>query len=159
MGVKVTWIFWGKTTIPKYIGNKALTSEMITRFVTEIFDSVIWSPYLRVVPALFLQHSVKWVLPLSYQYSIVILAERQIVHDICVTPRYQWQGLCKRLIWALIKLPAGLPTLPCAIFMAKPSFYGVELYQCKCLCGRPSMINHCQSMIIGHTSTQCVTLT
>jgi len=30
---------------------------------------------------------VKLVLPLSYQHCIVILAERQIVHDICVTPR------------------------------------------------------------------------
>ena len=42
--------------------------------------------------------------------------------------------------------------------MGSRLFYGVKRNQCKCLRGRGSLLNHCQSLLIGPSSTQCVTL-
>ena len=42
--------------------------------------------------------------------------------------------------------------------MGSRLFYGGKRNQCKCLRGRGSLLNHCQSLLIGPSSTQCVTL-
>ena len=125
---------------------------MTTRFVAEIFDGVIWSVRASV-PVLFIYRQVEFAPQLSALHCHLGRASNCAWHMCHSSPPVT------RLIWALIRLPAGLLTLPCAISMARRLFYGVERYQCKCLCGSPSIINHCQSLLIGQSSTQCVTLT